>query len=420
MYLLEGALRHYAWGSHQELAALRGAEIPTVHPEAEAWFGAHPDNPSPVQGTEGRTLLDHISAHPQQELGEEISVAFHAQLPFLLKLLAAEKPLSLQAHPSDQQAQAGFARENAAGIPLSASHRNYHDDRHKPELIVALTRFDALAGFRPAPQTLRLLDELQVPQLSTYAELLRAEPTAAGIRALMTTLITLPRKTLTSLIDETTVACRTLIARDSEWSDVALTFLDVVSEYGVDAGALCALLLHRVTLEPGEAISIKAGVLHAYLHGVGVEIMANSDNVLRGGLTPKHVDVPELLQVLDFEPIDDPKCQPYCWDSDGDVHFSDYRAPVTEFGLTRVELSAHSDVPLTTEGPCIILVTQGRLRLAQTVDEGYLDIPAGYAAWLGAGEPRPSMRTDAQPATVFVARVPQPTGEPDRTEDRGH
>lgn len=415
MYLLDGAIRNYAWGSHQELAAIRGKSVPTHHPEAELWFGAHPGDPAVLADGSGRNLLDIISDNPHKELGNAVSQKFSQQLPFLLKILAAEEPLSLQAHPSLQQAQLGYARENAAGIPLDAPHRNYHDDNHKPELIVALTRFEALAGFRVPSRTLDLLDALAVENMDPYTEMLRAEPDANGIRAIMTTLITLPRKQLAELIEATGDAARRLVAEESEWADVAFTFLQLVEEYGVDAGALCALLLNRITLQPGEAIFMGAGVLHAYLHGVGVEIMANSDNVLRGGLTPKHVDVPELMQVLHFEPLENPVLPATKVPHDEDpstpgwegVDCYEYHTPVPEFFLSRCRIQPDVTTKLDVNGPFILMVTKGTVTLTQESDSSYLDVPAGHAAWIGDWEERPSMSTGEEPASVFVARVPQ-------------
>lgn len=415
MYLLDGAIRNYAWGSHQELAAIRGKSVPTHHPEAELWFGAHPGDPAVLADGSGRNLLDVISDNPGKELGNAISQKFSQQLPFLLKILAAEEPLSLQAHPSLKQAQLGYARENAEGIPLDAPHRNYHDDNHKPELIVALTRFEALAGFRIPTRTLDLLDALAVAGMEPYTEMLRAEPDANGIRAIMTTLITLPRKQLASLIEATGNAARRLVVADSEWADVAFTFLKLVEEYGIDAGALCALLLNRITLQPGEAIFMGAGVLHAYLHGVGVEIMANSDNVLRGGLTPKHVDVPELMQVLHFEPLENPvlPATKVLHDEDGSapgmegVDCYEYHTPVPEFFLSRCRIQPDVTSKVDVNGPFILMVTKGTVTLTQESDSSYLDVPAGHAVWVGDWEERPSMSTGDEPASVFVARVSQ-------------
>ena len=413
MYLLDGAIRNYAWGSHQELAALRGAPTPTGHPEAEMWFGAHSGDPAYLATDHTRALLDVIAAAPTQELGPSIAHTYEGHLPFLLKLLAAEEPLSLQAHPSVEQAREGFARENAQGVPLDAPDRNYHDPNHKPELIVGLTRFHALAGFRDLQHTLELFDALQVKELHPFAEMLRAEPDANGIRAVMTTLITLTRGHLNDCITATRQAAQRLVAANEDWVDEAATFLDLVSEYGVDAGALCALLLNRITLEPGEAIFMGPGMLHAYLHGVGVEIMANSDNVLRGGLTPKHVDVPELMHVLQFEALLNPiaPAAPVETATHGilpaeGIDSVEYLTPVPEFRLSRTHLDAEMTATIGVEGPFIVLVTEGSITLTPQTGDEYLDVPAGQAAWVGDWEDRPAIATGESPATVFLACVP--------------
>ena len=413
MYLLDGAIRNYAWGSHQELAALRGAPTPTEHPEAEMWFGTHTGDPAHLAADHTRTLLDVIAAAPAHELGSSIFQTYEGHLPFLLKLLAAEEPLSLQAHPSKEQAREGFARENAQGVPVDAPDRNYHDPNHKPELIVGLTRFHALAGFRDPQHTLALFDSLHVAELQPFAEMLRAEPDANGIRAVMTTFITLTRDHLHDCINATQQAAQRLVAANDEWVDEAATYLNLVSEYGVDAGALCALLLNRITLEPGEAIFMGPGMLHAYLHGVGVEIMANSDNVLRGGLTPKHVDVPELMHVLQFDALLDPvaPAAPVIAPTHGilpaeGVDSVEYLTPVPEFRLSRTRLEAEATAEIGVEGPFIVLVTEGSVTLTPQTGDEYLDVPAGQAAWVGSWEDRPAITTGESPATVFLARVP--------------
>ena len=223
-------------------------------------------------------------------------------LPYLLKVLAADEPLSLQAHPSSAQAAEGFARENAARIPVDAPTRNYRDASHKPELICALSEFHALVGFREVPQTLALLRALDVDELAPHVALLAEQPDAAGLRALFTTWITLPQSVLDRAVPALQAACVRLAQKGGEFGREARMALELSERYPGDAGVLAALLLNLAVLQPGEALFLPAGNLHAYLSGAGVEPMANSDNVLRGGLTSKHVDVPELLRVLDFTP----------------------------------------------------------------------------------------------------------------------
>ncbi|WP_327109858.1 mannose-6-phosphate isomerase, class I [Nocardia sp. NBC_01730] len=383
MHELVGALRSYAWGSRTALAQLCGRPVPSAHPEAELWFGAHPADPAQVRiGDHTISLLELVAADPDRELGAA-APEFGGKLPFLLKVLAAEEPLSLQAHPSTAQAEAGFERENRARVPLDSPMRNYRDGNHKPELIVALDRFEALAGFRDPRRTVELLRALRVDGLASYADLLAAQPDSAGLRTLFTTWITLPHHVLATLLPAVLDGCvRYLSGKGKrEFVPEARTALELAEAYPGDAGVLAALLLNRLTLEPGQGLFLAAGNLHAYLRGLGVEIMANSDNVLRGGLTPKHVDVPELLRVLDFEPINLPVVLPEPAGG-GSVR---YRTPAPEFVLRRFDLVAGSaKVPLTAAGPGIVLCTAGAVRLFQ--NGSLLELERGAAAWISAAD----------------------------------
>jgi mannose-6-phosphate isomerase len=222
---------------------------------------------------------------------------FDGQLPYLLKVLAAERPLSIQAHPSRAQAREGFARENRLKIPLDAPHRNYRDANHKPECICALTPFWALSGFRVVPEILARLRPVMAARAAGPLDDLARREGSDGLRAFFTWLMTLPAVQRETLVAAAAAQAAVLADRDPAFGWVRR--LQV--EYPGDAGVLAPLLLNLVCLAPGEALFLPAGELHAYLEGVGIELMANSDNVLRGGLTPKHVDLPELLRVLTFE-----------------------------------------------------------------------------------------------------------------------
>lgn len=401
MHELVGALRSYAWGSRTALAELCGRPVPSAHPEAELWFGAHPADPAYICTEEGkRSLLEVVSAEPGRELGDA-AARFDGRLPFLLKILAAEEPLSLQAHPSAQQAATGFARENRSGVPLDSPLRNYRDDSHKPELVVALERFEALAGFRDPLRTVELFRALDVPELGQYTELLAAQPDSDGLRTLFTSWITLPTTALDTLLPAVLDGCvRYLSGSERDFGPVAQTTLELAGSYPGDAGVLASLLLNRITLQPGQGLFLAAGNLHAYLRGVAVEIMANSDNVLRGGLTPKHVDVPELLKVLDFEPIDLPLVLPEPA-GDGSVR---YRTPAPEFALRRFDIIEGSAlVPLTDAGPGIVLCTAGSAQLLDGTSEVRLD--RGTAAWISAVDKDIRARAVDGPATLFCACV---------------
>ncbi|KAA9162378.1 mannose-6-phosphate isomerase, class I [Amycolatopsis acidicola] len=390
MELLRNAVRPYAWGSRTTIPALQGREVPAPHPEAELWMGAHPGDPSRILGADGveRTLLELLEGDPIGHLGEETAQRWNNRLPFLLKILAVEEPLSMQAHPSAEQSAEGHAREEAAGIPRDASNRNYPDPTAKPELVCALTEFHALAGFRDPAQTVKLLRAVETPGLAKYTELLAAQPDSDGMRALFTTWITLPQASLDELLPEVLDACVLHVKEHGEFDAECRTVLELGEAHPRDAGVLAALLLNRLTLSAGEAIYLPAGNLHLYLHGTAVEILANSDNILRCGLTPKHVDVPELLRVVDFECCDMPiltgepsEC--------GAVYHTD--AP--EFELSRCEWEAGEDHELLVRpgSPQILLCTAGEL-LVRAEDGKELTLGRGESMWLPASDPAVRVR----------------------------
>jgi len=357
---LTNTIQPYAWGSSTALAELRGEPSPSALPEAELWMGAHPLAPSRLS-VDGQTLASAIAAAPLACLGAAVQSEFGARLPFLLKVLAAGTPLSLQAHPSIAQAQQGFAADEAQGIPLEAPHRNYKDQNHKPELLCALGEFWALCGFRDVAQTLELLDELGAPALSPYRALLAAEPNGIGIKKAFSSLMQAPVELARPLSLATAAACRAHTERGRPRFARELRWVARLGElYPGDVGVVSSLLLNLVRLETGEAVYLPAGNLHAYLGGTGVELMASSDNVLRGGLTPKHVNVPELLRVLDFEPLQVEPLRPV---AHGDEQV--YETPAREFCLSRFERSAASpSLDVSVTGPEIWLVTHGSFELA--------------------------------------------------------
>jgi mannose-6-phosphate isomerase len=389
--LLHNAVRAYAWGSRTAIAELLGKEVPTPHPEAELWMGAHPGDPSRVVGPDGsRSLLEMLADDPDGQLGTAHADRWGSRLPFLLKVLAAEEPLSLQAHPSAEQAASGFAAEDAAGVPMDSPIRNYKDPSAKPELICALTEFHALAGFRDPLRTAVLLRSLDAPDFAPYAELLASQPDGDGLRALFTTLITLPQTALDMLLPQVLDACVLHVKEHGEFDLECRTILELGEAYPGDAGVLAALLLNRLVLQPGEAIYLPAGNLHAYLHGTGVEILANSDNVLRCGLTPKHVNVPELMRVLDFQCGDMPvqsgaETSPGLWS---------YRTPCPEFELSRIEVGPSVRVRVDHSGPQIMVCTRGRARLSNGSQS--LVLERGQAVWLPARDPAAVVTADVE------------------------
>lgn len=399
MDLLHNAVRPYAWGSRTAIAELLGKEVPAPHPEAELWMGAHPGDPSRVVGADGveRSLLDLLSVDPDGQLGARVSERWGSRLPFLLKVLAAEEALSLQAHPSAAQAAEGFAAEERAGVPRDAAVRNYKDPAAKPELICALTEFHALAGFRSPERTVALLRTLDAPALSPYTEMLVGQPDSSGLRALFTMLITLPQTSLSTLLPQVLDACVLHVKEHGEFDLECRTILELGESYPGDAGVLAALLLNRIVLQPGEAIHLPAGNLHAYLRGTGIEILANSDNVLRCGLTPKHVDVPELLRVLDFTCGD----MPVSTGEEISPGVRVYRTPAPEFELSRLDLSAETRI--NHEGPQIMICTSGAAVLTNARGDA-LHLARGESVWLPASDPAVLVRPDGvQSAQLFRA-----------------
>jgi mannose-6-phosphate isomerase len=404
MQLLNNRVRPYAWGSRTTIAELLGRTVPAPHPEAEMWLGAHPGDPSAVVHPGGeRSLIDVLAADPTGQLGPAVVSRWGDRLPFLLKVLAADEPLSLQAHPSADQAAQGYAREERAGIPREAGNRNYPDPTAKPELVCAVTEFHALAGFREPARTVELLRAIETPGLAGHIDLLAAEPNREGLRALFTTWITLPQPAIDGLMPDLIDACVRHVKAHGQFELECRTVLELGERYPGDCGVLAALLLNRLVLAPGEAIFLPAGNLHTYLHGTAVEVLANSDNVLRGGLTPKHVDVPELLRVLDF--------------SFGDMRVSTgepngprrvYPTAAPEFELSRVEWSAgepRAEVKLEGGAPRILVCVDGGVRAA-AVDGQELTLARGQSMWLPAADPDVVL-APAQDARVrlFVATV---------------
>ncbi|OZD42147.1 mannose-6-phosphate isomerase, class I [Rhodococcus sp. 06-1477-1B] len=331
--------RDYAWGSPTLIADLEGRE-PTGAPEAEVWFGDHPGSPAEVHDGSDRTLDEWLPAVASAH-------GVPAKLPYLLKLLAAGAPLSIQVHPSKEQAVEGFAREERAGVPRDAGQRNYKDDNHKPEVIVALSdTFTALAGLRDLERTRALVDALgDAPAVQALRSHL------AGDDALRSAIGWLLGGAERAEIEEIVDAAASAEAPGFA-AELALT-RSLHTAYPADPGIVVALLMNLVELRRGEAIFVPAGVLHAYVAGLGVEIMAASDNVLRGGLTPKHIDVDELLGLVDFRPAEPPFLRPTAVGENAEI----FAPGIADFALGHLE--AGSEARLELRGVSIALGVAG-------------------------------------------------------------
>src|SRR3954454_6247569 len=376
MHLLESPVRAYAWGSRTHIPRLSGLPI-TEAPAAEMWFGAHPTAPSLVES--GRGLDEVIAEAPTLCLGSAVVDSFGPRLPFLMKLLAAAEPLSLQVHPTSERARIRFAQEEAAGILPTAPHRSYPDSSHKPELVYALTRFEGMAGFRDPAETATILRLLRLDWLDDFAaELDFPETPFQTLRSVVTDMLRLSGEDLRARLKDLKAAAEEAEAfshrphvrlrpPDVEAQSVERESVRVfaqtsrlIDRYPEDPGVLITLLLNHVVLAAGEAMFIDAGVMHAYTSGFGVEIMASSDNVVRAGLTSKHVDVDETLQITDFTPMPPPRWSGSPLDEADAVVLS---PPVQEFELVVATMVAGERLT-EPAGPAIALCLEGGLTVA--------------------------------------------------------
>lgn len=370
VYRLQSHVKPYAWGTTGAISEILG-RAPSKEREAELWMGAHPLAPSPLAHPENDAcnLAELISARPVEMLGED-NVATFGRLPFLFKILAAEEPLSLQAHPTREQALIGFQKEQQAGVPLDAPFRLYKDDSHKPELICALTPFYALSGFRSPEECLVVSEAFGCDQGDdALAELFAGLRWSCGLEleAYFRGLFGLERSVLRSAILRATRLAREATLPPMA-GPMAPWLLRLAELHPDDPGVLASLLLNLVALEPGQAMFLPAGNLHAYLSGVGLELMASSDNVLRGGLTSKHVDVAELARILNFSPfapvILEGEDIPFGEGSIGTWHR--FPAAATEFELSLMDLV---DGTIEAHGPEIWLVLEGRVEISDGAEQ---------------------------------------------------
>lgn len=372
--------RDYAWGSTTLIAELEG-RTPTGAPEAEVWFGDHPGHPARIP--DGRTLGEWLASGDAPEGTPE-------RLPYLLKILAAGSPLSIQAHPSKVQAEEGFAREEAEGTPRDAATRTYRDDNHKPEIIVALSeRFLALAGLRELAATRRLLDAVGEATAPLRA-VLDAYPDDAA--ALAAALVWILSPAAGPRVSEIIVAASD--AASDEFRDELELVRHLQSHYPGDPGIVVAMLLNLVILRRGEGVFVPAGVLHAYIEGLGVEIMAASDNVLRGGLTPKHIDVSELTAILDPRPGPAPVLDPAA----GTARV--FTGDVPDFVLTQVTADSGAAADVRMSGVAIAVATSGEVEITAAVTQDRHTLRAGSAVLITPDEGSVSISGSGE---VFIA-----------------
>ena len=379
VYLLQNTVQHYDWGSRTAIPELLG-QAPDGQPAAELWLGAHPSAPSVALVGDAELVLplnELIRAHPERMLGSRVADKFGPELPYLAKILAADRALSLQVHPKPHLARAGFNRENRDGVPKDARHRSFHDPRHKPEMIVALTEFEAMAGLRAPRVAMRAIEGFQSPLFAALRSDLAADRHTGSVRRTMARLLDFradPARP--ELVAEALTEVRERALTGTDRTDE--TVLLLAEQYGDDIGIFAPYLLNRVTLQPGESLFLAAGEVHAYVRGVGVEIMASSDNVLRAGLTSKHIDTEALLECMSFEakPINRPE---HTW-AGTRSRADTYRAPVSEFALTLYDMVPAEPLALPDNGPRIVLNLEGDLTLSH--DNGISRLPPGQSAFV--------------------------------------
>ncbi|MCT4711713.1 mannose-6-phosphate isomerase [Enterobacteriaceae bacterium H11S18] len=387
MQKLINAVQNYAWGSQTALTELYGVQNPDNLPMAELWMGAHPKSSSQVLvDGQPRSLRDVIDADQKSALGDAVAERFR-ELPFLFKVLCADQPLSIQVHPNKKASELGFAKENADGIPLDAAERNYKDPNHKPELVFALTPFLAMNAFREFPDIVSLLQPVSGAH-TAIAHFLE-KPGAERLAQLFASLLNMQG-------DEKSRALGVLKAALNNQQGEPWETIRVISEfYPDDSGLFSPLLLNVVKLEPGEAMFLFAETPHAYLKGVALEVMANSDNVLRAGLTPKYIDIPELVANVKFEPKPAGELLTQPQQNGSEL---DFPIPVDDFAFSLHDLSA-TPATLAQESAAIVFCVEGEAVLSK--NEQQLVLKPGESAFIAASESPVSASGVGRIARVF-------------------
>ncbi len=381
IYELENQIKKYAWGSYTAMGELFGLPNPDNQPQAEMWLGAHNAGCSQIITANGKeNLAEFIATNPEKILGKKTAETF-SSLPFLLKILSAAMPLSIQVHPSKSAAERGFAKENQMGIPLDALHRNYKDDNHKPELVYALTEYQALNGFREIDEIITLFQQAEITSLQTPIASLKNQPDSEGLKQFFTTVMVLDEKMKTQAIGE---LLNNVDEKGDTDSRAVFALIKQLNElYPNDVGLFAPLLLNYITLQPSEAMFLYAETPHAYIEGTGIEIMANSDNVLRAGLTPKHIDTNELLANIKYspKPFATLKLQPKAI---GTGHQT-FPVPVNDFAFDIINLVHQSDkTSLTVNSAEILLCLDGTITVTDSDNQQSITIEKGLSVFISA------------------------------------
>ena len=394
--LLENTIQEYEWGSYSAIANLLGKKAPSDAPQAELWMGAHPKASSKVK-YDGQIipLQELILRYPEDILGKNIAGKFNNQLPFLFKVLSASRPLSIQAHPNLAQAKDGFKRENDLNISKDAQNRNYKDKNHKPECICALTTFWALNGFRKINDIISYVMKVCPSSLGKEINKLEKKHDTDGLKQFFKFLMVLDQKRKKKVVNEAIISAQKYAKLDPvfEW------MVKLSNEYPKDIGILFPGMLNLICLDPGEAMFLFSGELHAYLDGMGIELMANSDNVLRGGLTPKHIDVPELLKVVNFEDRDIKILQ--CEENSSNECI--YPSKAEEFILSIISVDSKKNYKSPTGRSAeILLCTEGQVIITDFDNDEDISLKKGKSAFVPASVKTYSMKGKA---VIYKASV---------------
>jgi mannose-6-phosphate isomerase len=395
--ILKNSIMDYAWGSKTFIAELTGNPSHSGRPQAEMWMGTHEKAPSTALYNGSSIPLDKlVMEHPSDTLGQSTARRFGNQLPFLFKVISADKSLSIQAHPDKDQADEGFRHENLKNIPLDASNRNYRDTNHKPELICALEPLWVLKGFRKIPEILDLAGQLEVQSWELGTGILKDQQYEGNLRKFFINLMSMDRLKQKDLVDKIVEKLKSVKSDNPAFDWISR----LNREYPDDIGILSPLFLNVILLQPGEALYINAGELHAYLKGSGLEIMANSDNVLRGGLTPKHMDLEELVNVLNFKPCRVERILPLRKGAFESI----YESPAEEFMLSVINLPDNKSLyeSSTSRSAEIIINIKGNAEIYDHANNILL-FPKGTSMFIPASIKNYYIKGKA---TIYKASVP--------------
>lgn len=405
IYTLINKIQPYEWGSTDGISNLIGIPNENNSPMAELWMGSHPACPSTVvleNNTKLITLEKLIQSNPKKFLGQCTVQNFGTSLPFLFKILSAAHPLSLQVHPTKIQAEQGFIRENAKNISITAPHRNYRDSNHKPEIMLALTPFTAMCGFRPIKETIDLLSLINTPLLIELCNILITRNNYTDFLNFITNASEFEKnsciKATRNFIEKQQLSINTSLDKNDQLKNFQVV-LNLLNEYPTDIGILSPLYLNVLNLKPGEALYLDAGIMHAYIHGTGLELMASSDNVLRGGLTQKYIDTVELLSILNVDPY-----SPNIIRISQNSVFTTYKTPCLDFELSVINVK-NSEKQLKLKRPAIILCTEGTITLISNSSEKYT-LTKGTSVFISA---EANILEFKGQGTAFMASLPDNT-----------